>query len=381
MISSSVPATMPLSRAVEPRAPRRTLTMHAIHQMLAGLAFGDAVGNDAREIRTALRAWGYSSELFAGDVDERSSSEARPLKDHGRQDGPDTGLILHQSIGGPVSAAALGARAKRMMIYHNITPAEFFAPYDAHLADLTRQGRAELRQMRGEFAMALADSAFNASELVEMGYANVRVLPILVSGEGLALPACPRTQANLREAGPKIIFVGRIAPNKKQDDLVRAFACYQRICPSARLYLVGKYLPEERYFHALQRAISESGATGVVLTGKVTQEELNAYYREADLFVSMSEHEGFGVPLVEAMRFGIPVLAYKCTAVPETMGPAGVLFTEKRFPEIAEMMNLLIEDASLRERIVANQYRRVQDFASERILPVLQSAIEEFARL
>jgi glycosyltransferase involved in cell wall biosynthesis len=352
--------------------------MRSIHQMLAGLSFGDAIGNDARNIRAALREWGYTSEIFVNDLDPKLAQEAVSYREFGRYAERDSGLLLHHSIGGPVSEAALRARAKRMIVYHNITPAQFFAPYDEQMARLCAEGRAGLRGMRSEFALALADSAYNAAELEALGFARVRVLPILVSFAELDLPACPRTLRELEGDERKVLFVGRVVPNKKQDDLVTAFAYYQRINPRSRLYLVGGYGPEERYYQAVQERIRETGATGVVMTGKVSQEELNAYYRRADLFVSMSEHEGFGVPLVEAMHFGVPVLAYRAAAVPETLGGAGVLFGEKRYAEIAEMMDLLMEEEGLRARVVAGQRRRLQDFLPERVLKQLWQVICEF---
>jgi len=354
--------------------------LNAIHQMVADLHFGDAIGNDARRIRDALRSWGYRSDLLASTLDTESASEGALYHSYHGLDLPGTGVILHHSIGGRVADAALRSRSKRMMIYHNITPAEFFEPYHEDMARLIRKGRLELLLMRGRFALAAADSEYNAAELRALHYENVHVLPIIIAYEQLDLPACPRALAALQGPERKVVFVGRIAPNKKQDDLVRAFACYQRISPRSRLYLVGQYLPDERYYHAVQQAIHDTGAIGVVLTGKVSQAELNAYYQKADLFVSMSEHEGFGVPLVEAMHFGIPVLAYKCTAVPETMGDAGVLFTEKRYPELAEMMDLLIEDQGLRERVIAGQRRRLPAFQPASLLARLREVIEEFER-
>ena len=355
--------------------------MDAIHQMLAGMAFGDAIGNDARVIRDALRSWGYQSEMFAGHVDAQSAGEAHLYGEYKGFDGASSGLILHHSIGGPVTQTALRARAKRMMVYHNITPAEFFEGYSPEMAALTEEGRASLRTMRGQFAMSIADSAYNACELIEMGYANVRVFPILIPFEYLDQPACERTLSRLEGGAKNILFVGRIAPNKKQDDLITAFAYYQRIRPNSRLILAGHYLPTERYYQALLQHIRNTGASNVILTGKVNQAELNACYQRADLFVSMSEHEGFGVPLMEAMHFGIPVLAYKATAVPETMDGAGVLFTEKHYPEIAEMMDMLIEDKGLRERVIAGQRGRVTAFLPERVLPRLRDIVSEFASL
>lgn len=318
---------------------------------------------------------------FAVHINERLAPEARPYQEladclHG-----SSGVILHHSIGSAATRAALQARAKRMLIYHNITPAGFFEAFDPHRAALLRQGHDGLRHLRGRFDLVMADSEYNAAELAELGYERVEVVPIRIRFDDLAEPADPQVLAALSGPERKITFVGRISPNKKQDDLVTAFAYYQRINPRSRLFLVGDFLPTERYYRAVQQRIRETGATGAVLTGKVSQAQLNAYYQHADLFVSMSEHEGFGIPLVEAMQFGVPVLAYKAGAVPETMGESGILVTEKRYPEMAEMMDLLIEDQGLRERIIAAQRRRLRDFLPDQVLPRLSAVVEEFAAL
>jgi glycosyltransferase involved in cell wall biosynthesis len=154
------------------------------------------------------------------------------------------------------------------------------------------------------------------------------------------------------------LFVGRIIPNKRFEDLIKVFHVYQKyIDPNCRLLLVGESKGFERYFDALVRTMDELELKDVVFTGHVDTDDLAAYYQLADLFLCLSEHEGFCVPLIEAFRFGVPVMAFEAGAVPETLGGAGILIREKRLDEIAEMAHLLVHDSSLREKVVAGQDR------------------------
>ena len=346
--------------------------------MVAAYLPGDAVGNASRRIQAALRQWGYASDIYTGHPAGGVPGEAYPYHDYPVEHLDRDGLVVHYSVGSPAMEHALRARVKRAMIYHNITPAEFFEGYSAHMVAWLDRGREELRAMRSQFAIAVGVSAYNAQELRDAGYADVRVLPIVASFEDLAVAPSRRVLAAMRGPERRVIFVGRISPNKKQDDLITAFAHYQRINPRSRLVLIGGFEPEEPYYRQVRQWATDVGAKSVEFTGRVMQAELNAYYQSANLFVSMSEHEGFGIPLLEAMYFGVPVLAYKAAAVSETMGGAGVLFTEKRYPEIAEMMDVLVEDQELRARIIERQRKRVEDFAPEQIMRQFAEVIAEF---
>jgi glycosyltransferase involved in cell wall biosynthesis len=181
--------------------------------------------------------------------------------------------------------------------------------------------------------------------------------------------------------GPcNVLFVGRIAPNKRHDDLIRLASYWRRfIGPDVRLLLVGKLPGRGRYFDALQSLMYEEGFTPaeVVFTGHVSHSDLLACYAGAHVFVSMSEHEGFGVPLVEAMLMDVPVLAYSAAAVPFTLDGAGVRFEAKRFDEVAEMAHALASDAALRRAVLAEQRRRLADFAPEPVEALLRRHLAE----
>jgi glycosyltransferase involved in cell wall biosynthesis len=187
----------------------------------------------------------------------------------------------------------------------------------------------------------------------------------------------------LQDGRTNILFVGRVIDNKCQHDLIRAFAHLRRFDSSARLLLVGGYDEREPYYQTLVRLIEERDLRGdVFFAGKVDDSYLHAYYRTADLYFSMSEHEGFGVPFIEAMWFDVPVLAYRSSAVPETLGQGGVLFTEKDdLEQVAALAHVLISNQDVRGRVLAAQQERRQDFLPDRVLPVLDRLIKkmEFA--
>jgi glycosyltransferase involved in cell wall biosynthesis len=227
-------------------------------------------------------------------------------------------------------------------------------------------GREEWKQLRGEVDLALADSEFSRRELEAAGFPRTGVLPILLDFARYREASAPALERLLRDERTNVLFVGRVTPNKRQEDLVRLAAYWKRfISPDLRLVLVGK-LPRRRpYLDALQSFLREEGFTPweVVLTGHLSHAELLACYRTAAIFVSMSEHEGFGVPLVEAMLMRVPILAYAATAVADTLGGAGVQFTEKRYPEMAEVGYRLTTDAGLRAAVLAAQDERLRAFA------------------
>jgi glycosyltransferase involved in cell wall biosynthesis len=164
-----------------------------------------------------------------------------------------------------------------------------------------------------------------------------------------------------------LLFLGRLAPNKKQEDLLKLLRYCRRVEPRTRLILVGStrlanyvnWLREFAYTFELEDHI--------VITGHVSQEEMIAYYRVADLYVSMSEHEGFGKPLIESMYFDLPVLAFSSSAVPFTLGKAGVLFREKLYEPLAEVVDILIDEVEIRESVIQGQRSRVKEFLEPQV--------------
>jgi glycosyltransferase involved in cell wall biosynthesis len=216
---------------------------------------------------------------------------------------------------------------------------------------------------------------------VDAGYARTGVLPIVLDLSLYTRPPSPIVHRLYGDARTNILFVGRIIPNKKIDDLIRVFAVYQRyVNPVSRLLLVGDHRGHERYYERLLEMVDYLRLDEVVFTGQVDDDDLYGYYREADAFLCLSEHEGFCVPLQEAMVFRVPVIAYETGAVRETLRGGGILLSEKRPEVVAELLRDVVSDQKLRNAVLGTQARAVAairetDFGAlllDRLRPVLR---------
>jgi glycosyltransferase involved in cell wall biosynthesis len=267
-------------------------------------------------------------------------------------------------------------------VYHNITPAEFFEPYQPALARMVEQGRADLQKLSGSFSHSAGVSAYNVAELVAYGFQDPQILPIVVDPTKWNIRADEDLMRQLQDGLANILFVGRIAPNKRQDHLVEAFAHYLTLDDNARLILAGNYRGDDPYYHHVMNYIEKLNlASRVIITGLITDQQLSAYYRAAWLLWSMSEHEGFCVPMAEAMWFDVPILAYKSTAVPETLGEAGLLFTKKdNLLQVAALAKLLIRDENLRAKMCAAQRKRREAFLPEAVWRKFETVIDRMEK-
>jgi glycosyltransferase involved in cell wall biosynthesis len=340
-----------------------------VNQWLQAAHRGDAIGDSARGLRHLIRRAGHESDIFSLTIDDDLRDEVRPFTDPGARTGDVT--ILHFALPSPMTEAFAALPGRRVLQYHNITPARFFAPYDAGMFRLAVLARQELRTLAGRVDLALGVSEFNRQELVDMGFGRTGVLPIPVDTARLSgAPRRPSIERILGDGLMNILFVGRIAPNKRIEDHIRLAEFYKRYVDSYyRFIFVGRYDGVPRYYHQIRALIAEYRMLPdrFWFTGPVPDEELAAFYRWADAYVSLSEHEGFCVPLVEAMAADVPVLAYAAGAVPETLGGAGVLFAPKDLEFAAEMLGTLVYDRGVREAVVAGQRRRLIDFGPDRI--------------
>jgi len=233
-----------------------------------------------------------------------------------------------------------------------------------------------------EVDYALADSEYNAKELRKLHYCcSVDVMPILLSFEDYEKQPDAQTVEEFGDGKTNIIFTGRIAPNKKQEDVINAFYHYQKYYnPDSRLILVGSYFNMEGYYEQLRDYVQKLGAKDVVFTGHVSFEKMLGCYHGADLFLCMSEHEGFCVPLLEAMYFDIPIVAYQSSAIGYTLGGSGILLDKKNPLETAGVMDKVIRDEALRNRILSKQRKRLQDFGKERTERLFMEKIEGFLK-
>jgi glycosyltransferase involved in cell wall biosynthesis len=356
------------------------MAVSEVHQLVASFRRGDAIGNATIALRDTLSAWGYKSEVFTYHRDSMSRDQVRRSTEFEQRCPPGQVLIYHYGIHSEVSELFLQYRGKKILLYHNITPAHFFDGYSNLHVQLINLGRAQLPNLVQASDLCLGDSRYNCIELEQYGARDCRVLPILMDLDSMSqITPDPTVLRCFGDTRPTIIFVGRPVPNKRQDDIIRVFAHYRHtFAANARLVLVGGSDETNQYEEELHQLVQTLGLDGdVTFTGHVSDQQLIAYYRAADAFLSMSEHEGFGVPLLEAMYFDIPVIAYAAAAVPYTMGRAGIVMREKNIVQIAERLHHVMEDRDFRAEILAGQRRRLRDFAPSKVQAMLRLYLDE----
>jgi len=351
----------------------------AVHQIIPVLAPHDAVGGHTRRVRDALRSRGHHSEIFAEVIVGPVPDGAHLLQDFDAH-GAGADLLVYQSSTGSTAADWVLSRDLPFAVnYHNVTPASFFERWHPDAAANMRRARNQMRAMSLRSVAGLADSAYNAAELTEAGYRNVQVTPLLLDVSDAPPAPDPDTIARLgaRRRGQRWLFVGRLAPNKCQHDLVAALAAYRRrFDPDAELVLVGSAAVNE-YQDAVLALADDLGVDGAVtVVSGLSDEELSAYYESADVFVCVSEHEGFCIPLIEAMRHDLPVVAFAAAAVPDTVGEAGLLLGQKDPATVAAAVHELGTDEALRAELTAAGAARVRDFDLARTAPVFVDAVE-----
>jgi glycosyltransferase involved in cell wall biosynthesis len=359
--------------------------MNAVHQIMPALVYGDAIGNHAMEIWSTLRKRGIPSTIYAKYIDPRYAHAARDYRDY--EDRAGHTLIYHFSIGSEVTDFVLSLKRSRAGVYyHNITPAHFFNGINPVLARELADGREQLQRLKG-VPFAIAASEYNRLELLDAGYPEPDVVHYLVDFERLDRGGRTAQAGRIREAsrreGLKLLFVGRVAPNKCQHDLVW-LARYLRevIDPQVQLWIVGNFANAGSYHARLQAMVMQFGLTNNVrMTGPAgTDDGLAAYYQSADAFVCMSEHEGFCVPVIEAMHYRLPVFAFNATGVPYTMGDAGVLFNHKQHDAVAESILYFQRDSVARNTLLDGQTRRLQAFDLRAERDHLTAVLEKVSR-
>ena len=328
----------------------------AIHQVLATLGYGDAIGNEVLGIQQVLRGAGYDSEIFVQTADPRLEHLTLDYRDLADASHPDNILVHHFSIGSRASRVAYALPDRMALVYHNITPPEYFVDIHKELVQLCFRGRRELALYRERCDLALGDSEYNRQELEALGFPATGVLPVVPGFGHLSGPANYMQAGQYHDGWVNVLFVGRVIPNKKFEDVIRSFQAYKKwFNPRSRLLLVGAHSGFERYLTLLHQFIADCGVSDVHFVGHVSNEELTAYYELADVFLCASEHEGFCVPIIEAFHMGVPVLAYAATAVPATMDGAGVLYTDKDPLAVAALINAVVDDLDLQAHIIEGQ--------------------------
>jgi len=350
-----------------------------INQWVPAAHRGDAIGDSARRVRGLLRGMGHQTEIYALTIDDDLEADVRAFADSSARQGDVT--IFHYALPSPMTEAFGSLAHGRILQYHNVTPAAFFAPYDPGLFRLAALGRRELATLADSVDLALGDSEYNRRELESLGFARTGVFPIAVDTARITSRARrPALEEILDDGLVNVLFVGRIAPNKKIEDHIRLAEHYKRYVDAYyRFIFVGRYDVVPRYYSMIRALMTEYRLLNdrFIFTGPVPDEELAIYYRHAAVYLSMSEHEGFCVPLVEAMAADVPVLAYSSTAVPDTLGGAGVQFFPKDLEYAAELVGSLVFDDALRAEVIAGQRRRLQDFGDARIVRELEAIVAQ----
>lgn len=335
-----------------------------VYQLVPVLGTGDGLGNHAIFLHQKMgsQSGGFVVEDAEPDVrvPTRNWNTLNP--------GEDDVLVYHFAMASRIGEWFLNAKAKaKILDFHNFTPPEFFRAYDIGLALALQNGIRELQALAKEVDVAIAHSEYSASVLREMGFPTVKVLDLLIDFSKYDEEPDPQTLDSIsrhKEGTADILFVGRIAPNKRQEDLIKSFAIYKRSYnPLARLFLVGT--PNSNsYMDTLSEFIERLGVEDIYLIGRVTHSQLIAYYRSADLFASCSAHEGFGIPWLEAMHHGLPVLTRPGGAIAETVGDAAVIM-EGEHEDFAAAMHLMTTESALRENAVKKGELHLERFRSE----------------
>lgn len=340
-----------------------------IVQVLTTLAFGDAVGNNCIAIDNLLHKKGYETGIYAENVDPRlPSGTAQNIKKLGKLNDEDI-IIYHYAIGCDLNKKVKDFGGRIIFQYHNVTPPEFFSEYSNEYYNACNLGLLQLKELNNVPEFCLADSEYNKQDLIKAGYTcPIDVCPILIPYEDYDKKPNQKVVDQYKGDGyVNFLFVGRIAPNKCQEDVIKAFAWYQKhINKKCRLFLIGSEgVPT--YSRRLREYIEVLGVENVILPGHIKFDEILAYYHLADVFLCMSCHEGFCVPIIEAMYFNIPIVARNTTAIPYTLGEGGVLVDDNDPVIIAKLVEKIVSNKEFRDEIVKSQNEHLQKFSTESV--------------
>lgn len=351
-----------------------------IVQVLPCLAYGDAIGNDVLALYDALRECGYETQIYAEAIDDRlPSGTAKTMNDFPLLSERDI-LIYHLAIGWKYLHIIEKQICKKIAIYHNVTPPEFYRDYNRDAYVACKEGLKEVEYLKDKFDYCLADSEFNKQDLLKMGYkCKVDVLPILIAFDDYKKEPARSIVEKYDDEYVNIIFVGRVVPNKRHENIIKTFYYYKKYYNSkARLFLVGSYNEKELYYKRLKEYVEKLGVEDVLFPGHIKFNEMLAYYKIANVFVCMSEHEGFCVPLVEAMVFDIPIVAFDSCAIKYTLGAGGFLLKNNNPLEAAGVVDRVVKSKALQKQLIENQRKRLKDFSREKIKQQFVEYLQHF---
>ena len=352
--------------------------MTSVHQFHPVLTPADAMSDHVFALRARLREWGYDAQAYCVEAKPGVEGEARSYRELFRTLRPEDTLVMHFSMGHPVFDELAKIPARRVLVFHNVTPPDFFVGINPHAAAHARLGLRQLAKLAPSIDLAIGVSEFDRQGLESAGYTKTATVPILIDWSRYDVEPDPDVRALLAGIHTKLLFVGRISPHKRQDDLIRMLAYYRRcIDPEAILILVGSHRDQPQYYARLRALAEQLGLSGAVrFTGMIPLASLVAYYRSASCFISLSEHEGIGIPLLESMYLGTPVVAYAAAAIPETAENAALLLPKKDLAEAAEACAILNEDLGYRGTLIDAGHQRVKSFDAEKIAARTKEVLE-----
>lgn len=353
-----------------------------VDQLIPAFHRGDAIGDTALHMRNFLRSRGFTSDIYCLNRDKGLESESLLFDDFPEPDRTDV-TILHFALISPLSQRFMQLQSRKAIIYHNVTPPGFFMGFHEEMARITQLSREELTALASHVELALADSEFNRLELVEAGFRNTRVFPLFIDFTRYERPHSRFLYDLFNDGRTNILFIGRIVPNKRIEDLIRVVFYFKKyISPLVRLIVVGKTSSLPVYYRSLIQMADEFylKPEEICFTGHISDEEMYALYKVSDVFLSLSEHEGFGLPFIESLVFDLPIVAYDCTAVPFTLGRGGVRIKHKRVAYVAELVHRLSTDGRLKECILEGQRDRLREYKSCDLEKTLLESLDTIIR-
>lgn len=339
----------------------------AVHQLVHTLSYGDAISTEVLALQRVLLGMGYDSDIFA--IHEHPLLKGRSVPFSALAQRGEGDIILHYSLGSPLNPLyETWNSGRKTLVYHNITPARWYRSINQRVADDIEAGLRDLPHLCRVSDAIWADSPYNAHEIGELGFTS-EVLELLVDPARWDGARNEGIYASVNSSpGVQVLHVGRLAPNKCVEDIIKSFYFLVKyIDPKARLRLVGIDTDTELYSFSLRELANHLGiGYAVEFVGPLSDSEVRAMYEASDVYLCMSEHEGFCLPIIEAMHFGLPVVAYAAGAVPDTLGNGGVLLYEKKHAEIGQLLGDIARPGELRELLIRNGRERVGYFSFER---------------
>ncbi len=346
------------------KPPNKPGTIHQFHYCASQ---ADAVTGQMLWIQTALRQVGIGGEIFCIENKTPPSSGIRQFTPAQFNSG-DLALI-HHSHGNPDLARVLNTSLPKALIYHNVTPSHFFK-HDPHLAEFSNLGRRQIAEFRGKIIAAFGDSRYNCSELEVAGLSSPEIFPLL------NIDPHPAEKAEENDASTRprtLCFVGKQAPHKNQALLIQSLAYLQNAYPDVyRLVLVGRADPlYGDYLRLLSKALRVE--KHVTFTGPLSNSDLETVYQTSSALVCASLHEGFCIPLVEAMRNRLAVFALPTSGVRETLGQAGVRLVSREPAKIAESIHTVLENSAALSAVLESQVNQLDKLSKQHSTARLQS--------